>query len=99
MAMKNGVKNYVRGRWRCWLPAVATFVVIVTLYLATLQRTVNGSDHGYTLDTGEIQVALNTAGTVHYTGYPLYTILSTLVTIILRSLGVTGAQLFTLILS
>lgn len=74
--------------WRRRLPAVLALCLIAALYLSSLQRTVNGSDHDYTLDTAEIQVALNTGGTVHYTGYPLYTMLSTAVTLALRSVGV-----------
>lgn len=56
-----------------------------------MQIDVNGSSHDYLLDTGEIQNALNLWGTVHYTGYPFYTILSTLLTQVLLGFAQTPA--------
>lgn len=73
------------------LALVLAIGVLLGVYFQTLQTEINGSAHGYTLDTGEIQVALNLWGTVHYTGYPLYTILSTLVTRLLVMLGAVPA--------
>jgi hypothetical protein len=65
--------------------------ILCLFYAATLQRDINGRAHEYLLDTGEIQVALNLWGTIHYTGYPLYTILSTLLTQAANSLGMPPA--------
>ncbi len=67
-----------------WWPGLLTLFVLLAIYVSTLQTDVNGHSHGYTLDTGEIQVALNVWGTIHYTGYPHYTILSSLVVSVCR---------------
>ncbi len=70
-----------------WWPGVLAVVILAALYLLTVQRDVNGSSHDYMIDVGEIQVALNLGGTIHYTGYPLFTMLSTVLTAVARSLG------------
>lgn len=62
-------------------------LILLAAYGATLQTRVNGSSDEYMLDVGEIQVALNVWGTVHYTGYPLYTILGNGFTLLLRAIG------------
>lgn len=69
------------------LPGLLAVTVLGLIYATTLQRDINGSSHDYLLDTGEIQVALNLWGTVHYTGYPLYTMLSALLTRTAVALG------------
>jgi hypothetical protein len=74
-----------------WLPGLLVLAVLLTIYSGTLQRDVNSSDNGYTLDVGEIQVALNLWGTIHYTGYPLFTLLGSLLTHILRLVGLSPA--------
>ena len=53
---------------------------VIILYGMTLQSIPNGSSHPYMIDVGETQVALNVWGTLHATGYPLYTILGNLFT-------------------
>jgi hypothetical protein len=73
--------------FRRLLPGLLAVTVLGLIYAVTLQRDINGSSHDYLLDTGEIQVALNLWGTVHYTGYPLYTILSALLTQMAVALG------------
>ncbi|KAB2905044.1 MAG: DUF2723 domain-containing protein [Anaerolineae bacterium] len=55
-------------------------LAILGIYLATLQTIPNGSSDPYMIDVGETQVALNVWGTLHATGYPLYTILGNLLT-------------------
>jgi hypothetical protein len=76
---------------RAWLPGLLALVVLLLIYSGTLQRDVNGSGSGYMLDVGEIQVALNLWGTVHYTGYPLFTVLGASLTHALRAVGLSPA--------
>ncbi|MCA9974078.1 MAG: DUF2723 domain-containing protein [Anaerolineales bacterium] len=76
---------------RTWLPGLLALLLLLGVYAFTLQHDVNGSAHDYTLDTGEIQVALNVWGTIHYTGYPHYTILGAALTSALRGAGVPPA--------
>lgn len=72
-------------------------MVALLLYLSTLQTWVNGSDSPYTTDVGEIQNALPRWGTIHWTGYPLYTFLGSLFVTVLVWIGIppaAGASLF-----
>jgi hypothetical protein len=72
-------------------------VVALLLYLSTFQTIVNGSTSPYTTDVGEIQNALPRWGTIHWTGYPLYTFLGCLFVTLLGWLGIppaAGASLF-----
>jgi 4-amino-4-deoxy-L-arabinose transferase-like glycosyltransferase len=74
-----------------WLPGLLAVVLLTAVYWLTLQRDINGSGHDYMIDVGEIQVALNLGGTIHFTGYPLFTVLSTLVTAVARLFGMVPA--------
>lgn len=74
-----------------WLPGLLALAALSLLYGLTLQQDINGGSHDYVLDTGEMQVALNLWGTIHYTGYPLYTILSALLTRLFVALGAAPA--------
>ncbi len=65
--------------------------VIFVVYGVTLQTIPNGSSHPYMIDVGETQVALNVWGTLHATGYPLYTILGNLLTPLPQIFGVNPA--------
>jgi hypothetical protein len=65
--------------------------VLLLVYSGTLQRDVSGSDHSYMNDVGEIQIALNIWGTLHFTGYPLFTLLGALLTFLLRVVGLSPA--------
>lgn len=79
----------------------AAVLAIAALYALTLQTQISGSfaeqspelvlKNEYIKDVAEIQVALNTWGTIHHTGYPLYAILGNLTTRPLRALGLTPA--------
>lgn len=80
-----------RSRWITWWPLFAALLLLTFIYATTLQRDVNGSSHDYLLDVGEIQVALNLWGTIHYTGYPLFTMLSALITTVGREAGLAPA--------
>src|SRR5712691_11870384 len=84
-------------RRRAALLLVATLALLILIYLPTLLTEVtggvetNGVQDPYMQDVGEIQVALNVWGTLHHTGYPLYTMLGNLATLALRSVGVDAA--------
>lgn len=80
---------------RIW-PVLAMAAALV-LYLSTVQTVVNGSQSPYTTDVGEIQNALPRWGTIHWTGYPLYTFLGSLFVTLLRWASIppaAGASLF-----
>ncbi len=62
-------------RARARLPAVLLAAALALLYLATLQRDINGSNDEYVNDTAEFQNVLTQWGTAHPTGYPLYSLL------------------------
>ncbi|MCB8942507.1 MAG: DUF2723 domain-containing protein [Ardenticatenaceae bacterium] len=70
-----------------WGTAVLAFLA----FLSTLQITVNGSNHPYVTDVGEIQNALPRWGTIHFTGYPQFTALGSLFVTIFRGLGLAPA--------
>jgi hypothetical protein len=73
--------------------AVAAF----TIFLSTLQWDINGSQSPYATDVGEIQNTLPRWGTIHFTGYPLYTFTGSLFVTVLRVFGVqpaAGTSLF-----
>lgn len=69
------------------LAGLLSFVV----FLSTLQTGINGSSNPYTTDVGEIQNALPRWGTIHFTGYPLFTALGSVVVNSLQLLGVPPA--------
>ncbi len=75
-----------RALW-AGLAAVAT----LGLALTTLQTQVNGSPSPYATDVGEIQNALPRWGTLHFTGYPLYSLTGSLFVTLLRWVGVAPA--------
>ena len=56
------------------------FIVLISggAYLSTLQTINNGSKHPYATDVGEIQNALPRWGTLHFSGYPQYSLLGSL---------------------
>lgn len=66
-------------------------VVLLPIYLATLQTIPNGAEHYYMIDVGETQIVLNTWGTLHATGYPLYVMSGNLLVGLFRLLGVSPA--------
>ena len=71
-----------------WLPVCLALVPLLLLYLATLQTVPNGSSHYFMIDAGETQIVLNEWGSLHPTGYPLYTFSGNVLTAILRSVGI-----------
>lgn len=61
------------------------------IYLSTLQWQINGSQSPYATGVGEIQNALPRWGTIHFTGYPVYTFSGSLFVTLLRLLGIAPA--------
>ncbi|MGD2146357.1 MAG: DUF2723 domain-containing protein [Anaerolineae bacterium] len=61
------------------------------LFAITLQTHINGSNHAYATDVGELQNALPRWGTIHFSGYPLYSITGSLIVTLLRLVGVAPA--------
>ncbi len=75
------------------LPAL----IALLLYFSTAQLHINGSNNPYATDVGEIQNALPRWGTIHHSGYPLYTALGSLLVTLLSWFGVppaAGASLY-----
>jgi hypothetical protein len=70
--------------------ALILLVAILTLLLdlSTLQWAINGSNSPYTTDVGEIQNALPRWGTLHFTGYPLYTLTGSALVSLFRAFGI-----------
>lgn len=72
----------------------AVLLLVATLgaiYLSTLQTIPNGSSHYYMIDVGETQIVLNTWGTLHATGYPLYVMAGSSLTALFREVGISAA--------
>lgn len=61
------------------------------LFLTTLQLDINGSPDPYATDVGEIQNALPRWGTIHFSGYPQYTLLGSIFVTALRAVGMSPA--------
>ncbi|UCC62570.1 MAG: DUF2723 domain-containing protein [Anaerolineae bacterium] len=80
---------------RTWI--VVAMAAAALLFLSTVQTIPNGSTSPYTTDVGEIQNALPRWGTIHWTGYPLYTFLGSLFVTLLHWAGIppaVGTSLF-----
>ncbi len=77
-----------RTRQTFVLTVVPAAIVLLAIYLGTLQTIPNGSSHYYMIDVGETQIVLNRWGTLHATGYPLYVITGNLLTGLLRGVGI-----------
>jgi hypothetical protein len=73
---------------RPWLPVLIALAVLLVAYVPLLQTIPNGADHYYMIDVGETQIVLNTWGTLHPTGYPLYVISGNILVAGLRALGI-----------
>ncbi len=76
-------------RRRGWILLAA--LIALAAFLTTLQWHINGSSSPYATDAGEIQNALPRWGTIHFTGYPLYTFLGSLFVTCMRWLGIQPA--------
>lgn len=71
--------------------AALLFLALLLVFVPTLQRIPNGSDHYYMIDVGEAQIVLNVWGTLHYTGYPLYVMTGGLLVEVFRLFGANPA--------
>lgn|GEM_PF-343196 len=84
------------------IAAFGAALIVALACLTTLQWTYNSSSHVYTTDVGEIQNALPRWGTLHFTGYPVYSILGSVFVSLLRLVGVgpaLGASLYSAVWS
>ncbi len=78
-----------QSRWG--VPFVAGLLAGV-LFLVTLQTHINGSEHPYATDVGELQNALPRWGTIHFSGYPLYSITGSAIVTLFRFIGIQPAM-------
>jgi len=63
-------------------------LVVLAIYLPTLQTIPIGSDHFLMVDVGETQIVLNLWGSLHATGYPLYVMLGNVLVTAMKALGI-----------
>jgi hypothetical protein len=70
------------------VPLLLIMLALLLVYLDTLQTIPNGSEHYFMIDVGETQIVLNTWGTLHATGYPLYVMLGNGLVSVLRVVGI-----------
>jgi hypothetical protein len=73
------------------LAFLLVLVVLLPIYFSTLQTIPNGSENYYMIDVGETQIVLNTWGTLHATGYPLYVMIGNVLVFGMRLLGISPA--------
>ncbi|MDZ4769366.1 MAG: DUF2723 domain-containing protein [Chloroflexota bacterium] len=75
-----------------WIVPIAAALIALTLvFVPTLQIIPNGSEHYFMIDAGETQIVLNTMGTLHATGYPLYVMTGSVGVMLLRAFDVSPA--------
>ncbi|MDZ4766192.1 MAG: DUF2723 domain-containing protein, partial [Chloroflexota bacterium] len=74
-----------------YIIGMLALVLIALVTVPTLQTIPNGSQHYYMIDAGETQIVLNTWGTLHATGYPLYVMTGNSLTAWFRALGAAPA--------
>jgi hypothetical protein len=79
------------SRYAPTLACCAVVLVLLIMYLWTMQTTPNRSDHPLMIDVGEMQIVLNVWGTLHATGYPHYVITGNILTTLLKALGFSAA--------
>jgi hypothetical protein len=81
-------------RYQVIIMLMVTLVTLMLIYRTTLLTQISGGRDAsgeispYMDDVGEMQVALNVWGTIHHTGYPLFTILGNITTTLLRAIGI-----------
>ncbi len=77
-----------------------SLLVTLLIFLSTIQTDINGSEHAYATDVGEIQNALARWGTLHQTGYPLFSLSGSIFVTALRGVGIApafGASLYSML--
>ena len=80
---------------RSW--TILAALLALALFTSTFQTRINGSDHAYATDVGEIQNALPRWGLIHRSGYPLYTASGSFLVTLLRLVGVQPAAAASLV--
>jgi hypothetical protein len=70
---------------------LTVLTILLAFHVPALQTIPNGADHYYMRDVGETQLVLNTWGTLHFTGYPLYVIAGNLLVTLFRTVGIAPA--------
>jgi hypothetical protein len=73
---------------RAALLLLGVYALLLIIYAPTMLRQVGGGENPYMDDVSEAQVTLNVWGTLHHSGYPLWTISGNLLVSALRALGV-----------
>lgn len=73
------------------LALFGVFALLALLYAPTMLMQPGGGENPYMDDIGEAQVTLNLWGTLHHSGYPLWTISGNLFVSLLRAVGVSPA--------
>jgi len=85
--------RWLRSAWESpWGVPLLAGILAGVIFCITLQAHINGSDHAYATDVGELQNALPRWGTIHFSGYPLYSITGSLIVTLLRLVGVRPAM-------
>jgi hypothetical protein len=72
-------------------PGVLVCAAFAATYALTLQRQINGAGHLQMMDVAEMQIVLASWGTLHPSGYPLYTIAGNLFVAFCKWLGMPAA--------
>jgi hypothetical protein len=77
--------------WQSGIGFLAAVAILLAIYRPTFQTIINGSSDLLMIDVGETQAVLNTWGTLHATGYPLYVLLSSLLVEAMTALSIDPA--------
>ena len=89
----SGISRRLKAVWASpWGVPLVAGVIASLIFLITLQTHINGSNHAYATDVGELQNALPRWGTIHFSGYPLYSITGSLIVTLLRIVGIQPAM-------
>jgi hypothetical protein len=87
------IANVLGKAWESpWGVPLLASLLSAALFAITLQTDINGSSHAYATDVGELQNALPRWGTIHFSGYPLYSITGSLIVTLLRLVGIQPAM-------
>ena len=73
------------------LPIILIIAVACAAYLPTVMPDISASPNRYFIDVGNVQNALSVWGTLHSSGYPLFSLLGAIFVAVVRSLGTSPA--------
>ena len=91
--LRRTIPDWLKAAWEsAWGAPLLAGLLAAILFAITLQTHINGSAHPYATDVGEIQNALPRWGTIHFSGYPLYSITGSLIVTLLRLVGIQPAM-------